>query len=203
MMFTVEMLACTHISNSYNFIWIKYYNKAIHIHLMLCCDLSTSKTKFTCVIGYDLDPLGLKAMRIHIYDRIRYNMYQIKVGVDVCDTFSIMSFVIDSFVEILILTLFVDTFSIMFAEINMDFHKLSKFKYNHVNNNNIIVFMNTFSTIGGAAIVIGFFSAVIYFVIQLIDKSRLNTMLSIKWHAIVVGIAQVTLYLGAQLPIDE
>ena len=174
---------------------------------MLCCnfdhiDLSTAKTKFMFVIGYHLDPPDLAAMRIDIYDRIRYNMDQIKVGVDVCDTFSIMSFEMDSFVEILTLTLFVYTFSNMFAEITVDFHKLSDFKYNYVNNNDIIVFMNTFSTIDGAAIVIGFFSAVIYFVIKLIDKSGLNIMLSIESHVIIVGIAQITLYLGVQSSID-
>ena len=129
-------------------------------------------------------------------------MDQTKVWVDFCDTFSIMPFVIDSFVEILISTLFVDTFSIVFAEINVGFDKLSKFKYNYVSNNDIIVIMNTFCTIGGAAIVIGFFSAVIYFVIQLIDKSSLNILLSIESHAIIVGIVQVVLYLGVQSSID-
>ena len=75
----------------------------------------------------------------------------------------------------------------------MDLHKLSKFKYNYVNNNDII---------GGAAIVIGFFYAIAHFVIQVIDKPSLNIMLSIESHAIIVGIAQVALYLGVQSSMD-
>ena len=146
------------------------------------------------VIGYDLDSPDLLAIKIDIYD-----MDQTKVGVDACDTFSIMSFVIASFVEILI---FVDTFSIVFAEINVDFYKLSKFEYNYINNNDIIVTMDTLCTIGGAAIVIEFLSAVIFFVIQLIDKSSLNIMWSIESHAIIIGIVQVVLYLGAESSID-
>ena len=174
---------------------------------MLCCnfdhiDLSTAKTKLKFVIGYDLNAPDLKAMTVDIYDTVRHNMVQIEVGVDVCGTFSIISFVIDSFVGILILTLFVNTVLILFAEINVDLHRLSKFKCDYVNNNNIIIIMNTFSTFGGAAIVIGFFQAITHFVTQVIDKSLLSIMLSIESHAIIVGIAQVALYLGVQLSID-
>ena len=143
-------------------------------------------------IGNDLGPSYLTAMRIDIYDRIRYNMDHVKDRVDVCGTSRGMVFVIDSVVEIVTLTLF----SIMVAGINMDLHKLNKFNYNYINNNDMNVVMNTFSTIGGAAIVIGFFLNVIDFVIQVIDKS-LNIVLTIELHAIIVEIVLLALYLDA------
>ena len=183
--------------------------KAIHRDynaIMLCCNLdhinvSTAKTKFMFAIGYRLDPSALTAVRIDIYDRKRYNMGHIKAMVDVGGTYSRMLFVIGNVVEILTLSLFGNAFSIMFAGIKVNLHKLSNFQYYYVNNNDINVIMNTFPTIGGAAIVIGVFLNVIDFVIQLIDKLLLN-IVSIELHAIIVEIILLALYSGVQSSID-
>ena len=96
-------------------------------------DLLTFNFEFIIIISYDLAPLDLKAMRIDMYDRMGYNMDQIKVGVVVYGTFNRMAFVIDNFFEILTLTLFLNAFAIIFDGINVDSDKTREF--NHINFN--------------------------------------------------------------------
>ena len=156
-------------------------------------DLLTAKTTFIVVIDYDFDLFDPAAMRIDIYARIMYNTDQIIV----CSTFNSMAFIIDTFVKIMSLTSFVNTFTIIFTGIPLHSDKRSKFEYNYINHSNINI-INTFIKISGTAIVIGFFLDVIYFVTQVIDESSLNITLSIKLHAIIVEITQLVVYLGIQ-----
>ena len=46
--------------------------------------IDATKTKFIIIIGYYLNLFYPKEMTIHIYDKIRYNMTQVKVEVDIC-----------------------------------------------------------------------------------------------------------------------
>ena len=156
-------------------------------------DLLSLNLKFIIIIGCDLGPFDLTAMRINIYDRIRYSMDQIKVGVDVCNTFNGIAFVIDNFVEILTLTLLLNAFAIIFDGITVDSDKLSEFKYNYLNNNNIIVSISIFCLVGSAAIVIGFFLDVAYFVTQLINESSLIDCLLYKTVIISFTLKRILL----------
>ena len=144
-------------------------------------DLLTAKTKFIIVIGCDFDLFDPTAMKIDIYDRTRYNTDQIII----CSTFNSIAFVIDVFVEILLLTSFINAFAIIFTGIMVYSDKRSKFDYNYVNHHNIII-INTF-LIGGTVIVFGFFLDVIHFVIQVIDES-LNVLCSIELYVIIIKI---------------
>ena len=68
--------------------------------------------KFAIIIDDDLGQFDLKATRIDMYDinRIMYNMDQTKVGIDVYGIFNRIAFVIDNFVEISPLTLFLQLY---------------------------------------------------------------------------------------------
>ena len=164
-------------------------------------DVLAAKTNFTIVIGCDFDPFDSTAMRIDIYNRMRYITDQIQSWVDVHGTINSMPFVIDTFVEILLLTSFINAFSATFTAITLHSDKRSKFEYNYVNYNNITI-INTILAIRGAAIVIGFFFDVIRFVTQVIDESSINISFSNELYAVIVEITQLEVYLGARSSIS-
>ena len=102
-------------------------------------DTLTTKTKFIIIIGYYLNLLYPKAMRIYIYGKIRYNMAQIKVEVDVCGTFGGMTFVFNIFGTISTLASVVNAFLIILDEIYLILDKVRKYEDDYYNCNTTVI----------------------------------------------------------------
>ena len=116
--------------------------------------------------------------------------------VNIFDTFNGITLVIDILIRITILSLFFDAFTSTFDGVNSNLNKKGKFKYNYVNNSNIITFVINMYTISGP-VLIEFFPVDIHLIMQVMDILSLIKTVSIKFFTII-AIDQLILDLAVQ-----
>lgn len=159
--------------------------------------LSRAKDVFIIQTGYDLNLIVAIAttIRMDVCNKTSYTC----IHIDVCDVFDIMTFVMNILIKITILTLFLNTLTIVFHRINLKLDKQSELK---LNQSNIIIIVNKFCKIDVIAIILRFFVSDICFIMSALNGSLSNIALSIQFDALSNATSQILICLAIQISID-
>ena len=142
---------------------------------------------------------GWAIMRMEVCNGIENNCNPIgrmTIRIDVDDAFNGMFSVINIWIKVSISRLFLDALMSIVDKINSDVEKIPEIEYCYGDNGNVIILVNNLCTINDGATFVGFFLAVIFFIVQVIGGSSLILTVSIKSNVITVAIVQLNINLA-------